>query len=275
MPEYAVMICSHGRAETMTTYDLLRERGYTGKIYVIVDDLDTQIGEYFQRFGKQVIIFNKEEYYEKTDTMDNFHALGTPVYARNFCFDFAAEKKLDYFCMMDDDITDFQIRYEKDGQLKGKKAFHMDELLGSMVEYMDEADITQIGWAFPGGLIGGLNGRFKTGLGITACCAVILKTNSGVRYVGTFNEDVNIAFKYWKEGHKFFEVYMLNVVSPERGTNDGGLADLYRKESFYRACFYSIILEPCSCKLRSDAKMTLSRGTVAPKIISERYKKYA
>lgn len=36
--DFAVMICSHGRAETLTTYDALKKHGYSGKIIIVIDD---------------------------------------------------------------------------------------------------------------------------------------------------------------------------------------------------------------------------------------------
>ena len=47
--DFAVFILSHGRADRVITYDVLRKQGYTGKIYIIIDNLDNQRDEYINR----------------------------------------------------------------------------------------------------------------------------------------------------------------------------------------------------------------------------------
>ena len=42
---FAVFILTHGRAENVETYKALRDCGYTGKIYVIIDDEDDETGK--------------------------------------------------------------------------------------------------------------------------------------------------------------------------------------------------------------------------------------
>ena len=48
----AVFILSHGRPYNVITYKTLRKSGYTGKIYIIVDDEDKTINEYKSIFNK-------------------------------------------------------------------------------------------------------------------------------------------------------------------------------------------------------------------------------
>lgn len=43
---FAVFILSHGRAGKVYTFDTLRKQGYTGKIYIIIDNEDEQEAEY-------------------------------------------------------------------------------------------------------------------------------------------------------------------------------------------------------------------------------------
>lgn len=39
---FAVFILSHGRADNIKTIKTLKKQGYTGKIYIIIDDEDEQ-----------------------------------------------------------------------------------------------------------------------------------------------------------------------------------------------------------------------------------------
>ena len=40
--DFAVFILSHGRADTISTYRALRDGGYTGRTYVVIDNEDDQ-----------------------------------------------------------------------------------------------------------------------------------------------------------------------------------------------------------------------------------------
>ena len=93
----AVFILSHGRPDNVITYQTLRKQGYTGKIYIIVDDEDKTLKDYKNNFGDEVIVFSKKDYENKFDIMDNFSGNKVIVYARNACYDIARNLGLDYF----------------------------------------------------------------------------------------------------------------------------------------------------------------------------------
>ena len=57
--KFAVFILSHGRADNLKTLGTLRRQGYTGKIYVILDNEDDQIDEYKKIKDIEVIVFDK------------------------------------------------------------------------------------------------------------------------------------------------------------------------------------------------------------------------
>lgn len=60
--DFAVLILSHGRADRVYTIPTLRKGGYTGKVYIVVDNEDEQQDEYIARYGKEnVIVFDKLE----------------------------------------------------------------------------------------------------------------------------------------------------------------------------------------------------------------------
>ena len=68
--DFAVLILSHGRANRVITVDTLRRCGYTGDIYIIIDDMDNDEDEYRKRYGNKVIMFNKRAEAERSDVMD-------------------------------------------------------------------------------------------------------------------------------------------------------------------------------------------------------------
>ena len=100
--KFAVFIISHGRADRVETYTTLRKAGYTGEIFVIVDDEDNQLVDYAKRFTDELIIFHKVTCY--IDTIYG-REKSSAVYARNFVEDCASFIELDAFAVFDDDIT--------------------------------------------------------------------------------------------------------------------------------------------------------------------------
>lgn len=85
--DFAVFILTHGRADRMYTMEMLKKGNYTGKWYLILDDMDDQLEQYKEKFGADhCIVFDKEAAYKRTDTMDNFHTMNVILYARNECW---------------------------------------------------------------------------------------------------------------------------------------------------------------------------------------------
>jgi hypothetical protein len=116
----AVFILSHGRADKVVTYHTLRRQGYTGKIYIIIDDEDIQGDRYRENFGEEnVIVFSKEKAAEYTDTADTKPERNVVVFARNTCHQIASDLGLTHFCEVDDDYGSFHYRAEVGGKLKG------------------------------------------------------------------------------------------------------------------------------------------------------------
>ena len=67
---FAVFILTHGRADKVRTYKTLKRQGYTGKLYIIIDNTDKQQENYIETFGKEnVYIFNKKDVGTRCDTI--------------------------------------------------------------------------------------------------------------------------------------------------------------------------------------------------------------
>ena len=49
--DFCVFILTHGRPDRVHTYDTLMKAGYTGKVFIVIDDEDKQAEGYRQRFG--------------------------------------------------------------------------------------------------------------------------------------------------------------------------------------------------------------------------------
>ena len=112
--DFAVFILTHGRADKVVTYEVLRKQGYTGRIYLMVDDEDKQIDDYKRLYGDEVIVFSKQKAMDMTDAGDNFKRRNSVVYARNYNFTVADELGLKYFLQLDDDYTNFAFAFDND-----------------------------------------------------------------------------------------------------------------------------------------------------------------
>lgn len=136
---FAVFILSHGRPDNIMTLKTLERVGYTGKTYIIVDDEDETRAEYIRRFGDKVLVFNKQEWYDKTDSRDCFTNKASVLYARNASFWLAENIGLDYFVEFDDDYNDFSYRF---ANFKFKYHFVKKKIEQIFDLYLDFLDIT-------------------------------------------------------------------------------------------------------------------------------------
>lgn len=119
--DFACIVISHGRPEC-STVKVLRECGYTGEIYIVVDDEDKTLPDYIERYGADVHIFHKEENF---DTGDLGGSKACGVFARNQCLKVAEKNRLTYYLELDDDLESLTYRYNDDGHLRGIKAFRI------------------------------------------------------------------------------------------------------------------------------------------------------
>ena len=270
---FAIFIISHGRAETMTTYNELMKRKCSSPVYIIVDNQDKQVEAYQQKY-ENVVVFDKEAMYDKTDTLDNFHRLTSAVYARNFCFELARKLKLKYFAMLDDDIYRFCVKFAENQKMIYKDLKNIEKAFELYLDYMDQANIDCLGFGNEGGYIGGINGKFAKGYGRTTNQAMIMRSESDIQFLGTQNEDLNIVFKNFDK--LFMELYLVSITTPVRASNSGGNSTDYDTAGMYVSNFYSVIVNPSCCMLTiNGSKVVLHKfeNKFCPKIISGVYKK--
>ena len=94
--DFAVFIITHKRLDRLHTYKTLLQCGYTGEIYLVVDDLDPSISSYEERYNN-VIVFDKMEYVRYTDTGMIEPLINFAVFARNATEDIATGLGYKYF----------------------------------------------------------------------------------------------------------------------------------------------------------------------------------
>ena len=281
--KYAVFILTHGRPDKIITYKTLRNSGYTGNIYIICDDEDKSIHKYKEKYGDKVIVFNKNEYENKFDKMDNFDGNKVIVYARNACYEIARSLELDYFFEYEDDYTQFQFRKVDGDSLRGFTIKNMDLVLESMIECLENTKSCTIAFAQGGDFIGGVNSFLNNSYKRKCMNTFIFKVDKNPKndliFVGRMNDDVNTYLSQGKIGKLFFQISDICMVQLITQSNSGGNTEVYKEFGTYVKSFYSVIIEPSCCKIsmmgRVDKRIhhKIKWNYAVPKILDEKWKK--
>jgi len=59
LPDYfCIFILTHKRPDNQITLETLRRGNYSGKVYLVVDDLDPTLPEYQRLYGDKVLTFS-------------------------------------------------------------------------------------------------------------------------------------------------------------------------------------------------------------------------
>lgn len=280
---YAVFILTHGRPENVITYKTLRKSGYTGKIYLILDSDDKTQEQYKQTYGDEVIIFDKKDYHDKFDIMDNLKNDKVVVYARNASYDIARSLNLDYFFEYEDDYTAFLYRWAEGNILKCARVNNMNKLFDYMIELMESTPVHTIALAQGGDLMGGASSLESNNYKRKAMNSFIFRVNKNkdddILFIGRMNDDVNTYLHYGKKGVIFFQIayIMLNQLQTQK--QSGGNTEEYKALRTYIKSFYSVMLEPSCCKI-SELGISHKRihhsikwNNAVPKILNESLKK--
>lgn len=160
MRKFAVLILSHGRAKNVVTVKALRQCGYTGEIYIVIDDEDSQELEYKDIYGNSVIKFSKQTYINKTDSMNPQKPRNVVVYARNATHDIAKSLGLTHFLVLDDDYKVFEWKIIDGEKFKGLKFKNFDKVISKILDFLDCSNALTVAMAQGGDFIGGKNGGF-------------------------------------------------------------------------------------------------------------------
>lgn len=133
--DFCAFILTHGRPDNVLTYRTLRRAGYTGKIYVVIDDEDKTRQQYIAEFGDQVLVFSKTDIANRFDEADNFGDRRSIFYARNACFELAERVGCQHFIQLDDDYHEFQFRVGPNLEANYSPIRALDQVLEEMLTY--------------------------------------------------------------------------------------------------------------------------------------------
>lgn len=277
--EFAIFILSHGRADTMTSWNTLRECGYTGQIFVVIDTEDDQRDRYIENFGAEnVKIFDKDDYIDTFDSFDNFRKKSAVIFARLASQDMAAKMGLKYYAQFDDDLDQMYFRWAEGETLKGCKVKSFDSVVAAMCEFMEvNENIAMLALGTQAMTIGGANGNFKRGLAWMGSCVFFLKTERHVPWCCTINEDNCTQIRLAMDGKMSFSLSSIVTMDKEF---DGGMQAAY-SDGKWQHNFARVLLAPSACyigskRLKNGQVKVVTKGErIFPKILSDKYKKGA
>lgn len=281
---FAIFILSHKRSEKVFTYNSLKKSGYSGKIYILIDNTDIEINNYKKIYKDQVIIFDKIEESKNTDAMDNQKKYNSVVFARNYNFKIAKQLGIDYFLQLDDDYTNFGLAFDKNMNYIGqKKIKNFDDVCNIYIKFLKIKNIKCIAFAQSGDFIGGvshivkkyINGEFQRKI----MNSFFFKTNEPVNFLGRINEDVNLYTLYGNRGYLFVTNPFVRIQQIDTQQNSGGLTDIYLDIGTYVKSFYTVMVAPSCVKISSMGvnekriHHKINWKYAVPKILSDKYKK--
>lgn len=281
--DFGVLILTNNRPEKIYTYDTLIRSGYTGKIFIVIDDLDPSKEKYLSKFGSSCIVFNKKEAGKITDSGDNFGTLRGVVYARNASFEVARRVGLKYFIQLDDDYRHFQFRFNDKLDYGPKVLKDLDKVFASLLKFFIASKATSVAIAQGGDFIGGEGSPMAERIKLKRKCmnSFICCVDRPFKFMGRINEDVNAYTGPASRGLLFFTTNQVSLEQIQTQTNSGGLTEIYLDLGTYVKSFYSVIFYPSSIKVkvlrdRDNQRLhhSVSWRNTVPVILRENVKKY-
>lgn len=277
--EFAVFIMVYGRPDKVLTYNTLKKRGYTGKVYFVGDNTDSEIEGYKKLYGDDLLVFDKKEVAKKYDSGDNSGDLRSTMYAANTIFDLAKQKGIKYFFIMCDDYFDF---YYALPNTKGQVTpFNLDLIFDFMLNFYINSNALSIAFAQTGDFIGG----FDNGKGIyrfskrKAMNTFLCSTDRRFNFLGRMNEDVTTYVNLGSKGNLFLTIPVIALGQKDTQQVKKGLTEAYVDNGTYIKSMFSVIYNP-SCVKASMMNASHKRIhhsikwiNTTPMIISEKYKK--
>tara|TARA_R110000868_G_scaffold343366_1_gene604399 strand:+ start:708 stop:1577 length:870 start_codon:yes stop_codon:yes gene_type:complete len=286
--DFCAFILTHGRPDNVATYKTLRKQGYTGKIYLVIDDEDESGDRYREIYGDEVITFSKSDIALTFDEGDNFSDRRAVVYARNAIWEIAKSVGVDYFIELDDDYSAFMYRIGDDG-FYGHWYARPDWLFSEMCDYLGATTFATVALSQGGDHIGGGGSMSVNGTKRKAMNAFVCKTDRPFQFLGRINEDTTSYTTLQRAGVPFLTVMATQVNQKATQSNAGGLTDIYLSMGTYIKSFYSVMFCPSAVRVGTLKDAGAKGGTktdgharlhhrvdwnaCAPKIIREAHKK--
>jgi hypothetical protein len=283
--DFAVFILTHGRPDNIKTLRALELSGYTGKTYLVIDDLDKSAPDYFRRYGDQVLQFSKPAIEPTLDLFDQGGDHRTITYARNACWDLAARVGVRYFIELDDDYGWFGYRTvgrrspdQDKPDVHGWQVRDLDACWERMVDFLDESGALTVAMSQGGDHMGGELGWFPQ-LKRKAMNSFICDVKRPFRWIGRMNEDVNTYTSGSRRGLLFFTYTPLQLNQTETQSQEGGITELYVEHGTYQKAFSTVMACPSAVVVGQMGRQNkrlhhkINWNACAPKIVREQLRR--
>ena len=248
--DFCVLILSHGRPDNIKTLQSLRNSGYTGPWFIVVDDEDPTVEQYRKNYGNKVIQFCKADAAMVTDAGDNRDNRASVVYARNECFAIARNLGYKHFVELDDDYTEFSFTCNAHGVIKQKRLLSIDEIFNAFVNFLEKTPFLSVAIAQDGDFMSGYGGS-----GTRKSCkrkvmqTFFCSTDKPFQFLGRMNDDVNTYVALGHRGGLFLSVHDARITQMQTQSNPGGLTDMYLDAGTFVKSFYTIMYCPSAVRI--------------------------
>jgi len=284
--DFCAFILTNGRPNNVVTYRTLQNHGYTGKVFIVIDDEDETAEEYKRIYGDDVLVVSKDEVGRYTDQFDNSSDRRTSLWARNACWDLAKQMGYRYFILLDDDYIAWLYRRLGMGHrlnTTGREKYHgwkmrnLDTVFDALVRVIETTPVTTIALSQGGDHLGGeiKPQRFKR----KAMNSFVCSADKPIRFRGRLNEDVNTYVALGRTGTLFFTDMQLQLNQLPTQANSGGATELYLDAGTYVKSFYTVMAAPSCTSIRTIGRTSrrlhhhIDWGKAVPLIISQEFKK--
>lgn len=278
MPDdFAIFILTHGRPDHVHTLRSLDAAGYTGKVYLVVDNEDKTIAQYKARYGARVLVFDKAAQAKLIDEGDNFGDRRAIIYARNACFALARSVGVRLFMQMDDDYTSFHYRFDALGRYGAwtiRSTF--DELVAALLDFYESIPAATIAISQGGDW---MSVPSAVSMRRKAMNSFVCSVDRPFAFSGRINEDVNTYTSEGRKGVLFLTVMQAQLVQKQTQSQAGGMTGIYLDNGTYLKSFYSVMYCPSAVKIgmMGHREYRLHHAVdwraVSPKIVREEHAK--
>lgn len=278
---FAVFILTHGRPDKVVTYNTLRKQGYTGDVYIVIDNEDKAADRYRQVYGDKVIVFDKADIAARFDEGDNFNDRRAVFYARNACFDIARNLGIEYFLQLDDDYIAFVYKFDARLMYKEQRVKNLDRLLALVLDYYKSIPAATIAFAQNGDFLGGAESTTGYSLWLkrksmnTFFCSV----NRPFSFVGRVNEDVNTYVRLGHVGALMFSFFNAAIIQRQTQLSAGGMTEMYLDSGTFIKSFYTVMYSPSCVTVHETGTLhkrihhKIAWNKAVPCIVAERHRK--
>ncbi len=249
--DLAVFIMVHGRPKGMKTYQTLRKQGYTGKIFLVADDLDETRFEYQELYKNEVLVFDKKKAAKEVDAGDNSGDLRSTLFSSNTIPRLAKEQGYKYFFIMCDDYDWWGYKFDSELKYKDNRVKNLDKLFSCLLEFYKSIPAKTVAFGQGGDWMGGSKSSFAKSVQLKrkAMNTFLCSTERPFKFLGRLNEDVTTYIRLGSTGDLFFTIPNAMINQQTTMQVQGGLTDVYLEYGTYVKSFMSLIYNPSCIKI--------------------------